>query len=156
VESNVAKMVEKFALVILILFEITFWWVAHNVTKWDIAILDFIKDEFDSILWAVDLSMAVSIAANLLRIFTTKKFIQKASQVIENIFSFVLTWVSFQVFPYDFRKLIEIEGINQVFKILLGLALFGLFVGTMIETGKLLSGEYDEDYIKRSKQKTEE
>ena len=156
VEKKVEKKIEQwfeekfghdalvFGETISIIITVFMIWAAHNVIYWDYQIFDFIiDDKFNIVLWAIDLSLGVSIITKIVRIFFNSKSLKRVMQIIDNCFSFILMFVLITIFPYDFTKLINISWLNDLMRIILGLSIIGLFVGTITEFIKLLSDSGD-------------
>lgn len=115
-------------------------WIAHNVTSWDHEILDFVKPEFDDLLWLINLSVGTSIAVKVVEIFITNRRVRSFTKIIENVFSFWLCLAFLREFPFDFEELVSIEWLNTAAKVVLGIGLFGVAVSTIVELVKLVLG----------------
>ncbi len=141
IQEVVEQSAEMFGEYLSISLSALFLLAAHKVTSWDYSFFDFIKDqEFNDLLWIIDISIGVSIIHSLVTIATPKKSIlSKIMQIIENLVNIVGAYLFFTRFPYDFTRVIEIEWINTGAKALIGLIIFGLTVGTITEFVKLLT-----------------
>jgi hypothetical protein len=123
--------------IIIIVFMI---WAAHNVINWDYSIFDFIiDDKFNIILWAIDLSLGVSIITKVVRMFFPSKSLKRVMQITDNFFSIILMFVLVTIFPYDFTKLVYIPWFNDIMRIIFGLSIFGLIIGIITELFKLIT-----------------
>jgi hypothetical protein len=141
IQDIIEQSAEMFGEYLSISLSALFLLAAHKVTSWDYPLFDFIKDqEFDNLLWIVDISIGVSILHSLITIATPKKSpFKKIMQIVENLINIAGAYLFFTRFPYDFTKVIDIEWINTGAKALIGLVIFGLTVGTITEFVKLLT-----------------
>ena len=139
VNSNQKKIGYYIGEIIAILITIFMIWAAHNVTHWTQPIFSFVKPEFTSIVWVIDLALGTSIITRLIRLCFPNVRLKLFLQIIDNCFSLLLMWQLITVFPYDFSKLIPLTWINGFMQVVFGISIFGLFVAIIVESVKLVS-----------------
>lgn len=140
-EEYVTKNLPVFGNILMVFANLAMIYVAHNVTKWDHSWLDFIKDDFNKILWAVDLALIASAVTALVKIFHKNKKNIALVQIGDNIFSLISLVASLVVYPYDLRELIDASWINTAGKTLLVIIICAVSIGTIAEAAKLMAGK---------------
>jgi hypothetical protein len=144
-DKRAEKFGEKFGLVVSIAIQLLILWVMHNLTAWDYEILDFVKDDFNDILWVVDLSVAAAVMVDFLSIFIENKRIRMMLNIFKNIFSFYSGFIMIRRFPFDFRELIDLDNVNFIVKLLMGLGMFGVAIATVVNFIQLLTADFSEE-----------
>jgi len=110
------------------------FYIVNHLMEWHIP---FITEDFYKVLPYMNWSIGASIVANILYIFFDQKFIHLGTMPVLNILSLLSVFMLFKVFPFDF-KLVGLEILNQVGKILLGLAVLGVIIGIAVDWYKLI------------------
>jgi hypothetical protein len=114
------------------IFNIAFLVVVNKVPDWNIV---FITDSFPDILWAVNTSLAVSIAGNLILIFFHPRFLHHLLNAVFSIFGILVLSVILSVFPFDFSELVD-EWLNILIRIVLIIGIVGSAIGTVVHVVK--------------------
>lgn len=140
VEKRVSGPVRKIGYVFAIFMNLLLLWAAHNVVRWDYAIFDFILDDFNNVLWAIDLSLGVSIVINLVWIFYDGKYVKGVLQIVSNAVGLFMMYILLWKFPYEFRELIDTDWINTAVRILMILGMVAVTIATFAEGIKLVVG----------------
>ena len=111
-----------------VIFNIAFLVVVNKVPDWNIL---FITDSFPAILWAVNTSLAVSIAGNLILIFFHPRFLHHLLNAVFAVFGILATSVVLSVFPFEFADLVG-EWLNIVVRIALIVGIVGSAIGVVV------------------------
>lgn len=90
----------RFGYVIAILINIALVIIANNLLDW--GWLSFLTEEFSDVLWLINLSLGVGIAANVLYIVDDSLRPKALGQIVTNLISLVVSIRMLQVFPFDF------------------------------------------------------
>jgi hypothetical protein len=100
-------------------------YVANNLLAWNIP---FLTTSFSSVLWAINLSLGVSIFINFIFLFFDRRWFKNFMQAFGNIFSFLSGFIFLRVFPLKLSA-----GLANIvhFAIIVFLGL--LAISTMIE-----------------------
>lgn len=99
-------------------------WLIHVWPGWDA--LPFLSADFDTVLWLVDLSLAVTIAANLVYLARDPRWLTAAGAIVTTAVGLVAVVRMVQVFPFDLGE----SGVwPVVFRVLLWVALVGSVIG---------------------------
>ena len=108
--------------------------VVNKIPDWNIA---FITQAFPDILWAVNTSMAVSLAGNLILIFFHPRFLHHLLNAVFAIFGILATSVILSVFPFDFSVVVG-DWLNILVRIVLIVGIVGSAIGTVVHIVKTL------------------
>lgn len=134
-----------------IIFTFVWLYVNHNLTKWNIDLLDFVQPEFDNYLWIINISAAVTILTNLLLIFYDERLFKAFIQLIQNIFTIVFFYIFLVNFPFDFQEIINKDWVNTAAKGFIIFIMIAIAIGSIaelvkatIKTGKLCKEEEKE------------
>jgi len=113
----------RFGYFIAIIVNAVMIYVANNLLNWN---LPFLTESFQQTLWAINLSLGVSMFINFTFLFFDPTWFKNLMQAIANIFSAVSVFVFRSVFPLELP-----ENIASVVNIAL-MVLFGLILLTVI------------------------
>jgi hypothetical protein len=116
-------------------FDLIFLVVLNRVPDWNIV---FITDTFPDILWAVNTSLAVSLAGNLLLIFVHPSFLHHLLNAVFSLFSILALSVTLSVFPFDFSELVG-EWLNTLLRIVLIVGIVGSGIGAVVHLIKTVA-----------------
>ena len=92
-----------------LLFNLIFLWVFNKVPEWNLV---FIKDNYNVILWALDINIIVQICGNALMILFDAAFVRHFSKMVMEAASFVMQMVLFYIFPFDFTNFHGLVWLN--------------------------------------------
>lgn len=116
-------LARRFGYFIAIIVNAIMIYVANNLMNWNIP---FLNEGYQQALWAINLSLGVSIFINFTFLFFDPAWYRNLMQAIANIFSAVSVFVFRSVFPIDVP-----ENVASVVNIAL-MALFGLLLLTVV------------------------
>lgn len=123
----------KSTYIIAIIVNIILWYVLHQLENWN---LFFITERFSGVLWAFELSLAATIIANTLFMVYDPAWFRHISHIVLNGISIFTTFIIYWVFPFDFGL-----GIwNQLVRLALLVAMFGMSVAIIVDFFKLILG----------------
>jgi len=117
-----------------VIFNIAFLVVVNKVPDWNIV---FITDTFPDILWALNTSLAVSLAGNFILIFFHPRFLHHLFNAVFAVFGIVAASVMLSVFPFDFSR-IAVEWLNIVVRIVLIVGIVGSAIGIVVHSVKAI------------------
>jgi hypothetical protein len=100
-------------------------YVVHALPGWDLRV---ITDEWSRVLYPVTLALIVQVLGNLFLAWRSNSFRHRLIHILFDFASMAAVWRLVRVFPFDFTS-IGFEAGNTVFRVLLYIALFGVFVG---------------------------
>ena len=115
-----------------VIFNIACLVVVNKVPDWNIA---FITDAFPDVLWAVNTSIAVSIAGNLILIFFHPRFLHYLLNAVFAVFGILACSVLLSVFPFEFADLVG-EWLNILVRIVLIVGIVGSAIATVVNLVK--------------------
>jgi hypothetical protein len=104
-------------------------WLIHVWPGWDV--VPFLTADFKAVLWLVDLTLAVTIALNLLYLVRDPKWLTAAGAVVTTAVGLAASVRILQVFPFDFGG----SGFwPVVFRVLLWVAIVGSVIAIITNT----------------------
>ena len=121
-----------------VIFNIAFLVVVNKVPDWNI---QFITDSFPDILWAVNTSLAVSLAGNLILIFFHPRFLHHLLNAVFAVFGILATSVILSVFPFDFSQVVS-EWLNIVVRIALIVGIVGSAISVVVNIVKAIGAVF--------------
>lgn len=105
-----------------------FLWVMHKLPEWKPF---FLLPSYDLVLWAIDMSLIVQIALNIVLVFFHPLFFHYLSQAVFSLVGLVASVVILKVFPVDFSHRLG-EWANVGFRIVLIVAIVGSAIGVIV------------------------
>lgn len=102
---------------------------------WDV--LPFLTDDFTRVLTWVNVSIVVSIAANLAYLFNDTKRFKAFGDVVTQAVALAVTVMMWRVFPFDFGD--STFDWALVFRIVLGVAVVGTAIGIVVNLVSLVT-----------------
>ena len=111
-----------------VIFNIAFLVVVNKVPDWNIG---FITAAFPDVLWAVNTSVAVSIAGNLILVFFHPRFLHHLFNAVFAVFGILACSVILSVFPFDFSELVG-DWLNILIRIALIVGIVGRAIPTVV------------------------
>ena len=115
-----------------VIFNIAFLVVVNKVPDWNIPV---ITDSFPDILWAVNTSVAVSIAGNFILIFFHPRFLHHLFNAVFSVFGILAASVILSVFPFEFADLVG-EWLDILIRIVLIVGIVGSAIGVVVNIVK--------------------
>jgi hypothetical protein len=109
-------------------------YVVHMLPSWNVKV---VTGDWGQVLYPVTLALAVQVLGNLFLAWRTSPFRHRLLHILFDFTSIAALWRIVRVFPFDFDPLGFAAG-NTVFRVLLYLALFGVFVGMVSNVVRLL------------------
>lgn len=117
---------KKFGYFITMIFNAALIYASEHLLEWNIP---FLLPSFEGCLWAIRLSLSVSIFINFVYIFFDTVWFHHLMQVVENVFSWISIYFIYSIFPFEFPA----EIWNQGVKIVLIIVLVAIPIGTLVE-----------------------
>ncbi len=124
-QNKMPTSAKRFGYFVTIAANIFLVYVANNLLNWNIS---FITEDFAQCLWAINLSLAVTIFINFIFIFFDRKWFKQLMQAFGNVFGFISTYVIWRVFPFDFSN-----SMTRIVNFALIFALGAIVLSTMVE-----------------------
>jgi hypothetical protein len=121
-----------------VIFNIAFLVVVNKVPDWNIV---FITDSFPDVLWALNTSIAVSLAGNLILIFFHPRFLHHLLTAVFSVFGILATSVLLSVFPFEFAELVG-EWLNILVRIVLIVGIVGSAIGVVVNIVKAVGAVF--------------
>jgi hypothetical protein len=120
----------KTAYIFAIIINAVVLFVFNNFLKGHVP---FLTDSFRDVLWAFDLSLGLTIAANALFLYYDPAWFRHLAQMVLNVFGFVAVYNLFLVFPFSFP-----DPLQLAVKIALIAAMVGLGIAFIVEFIRLV------------------
>jgi hypothetical protein len=118
-----------------VVFDIVVLVVVNKVPDWNIP---FVTEAYPDILWAVNTSLAVSIAGNLVLIFFHPRFLHHLLNAVFSGFGILVSAVLVSVFPFDFTNLAG-EWLTILIRIVLIVGIVGGAIGAVVHIVKAVA-----------------
>jgi hypothetical protein len=106
-------------------------YIVNNLIYWN---LSFISTTFSDVLWALNLTLVVTIIANVMFILYHKSWFKHATKIIVNITALIAAYTVLIVFPFIINQTFIALGL----KILFILAVIAAFVAIIVEIIRLV------------------
>ena len=114
----------RFGYTISILVNFFMIYVANNLLGWNVP---FLTERFNECLWAITLSISVSIFIQFIHLFYDPKWFRRLMQAVANVFSLYSTYVFWRVFPLDLAENIA-RVVNLAIIIIMVLTALSIFI----------------------------
>ncbi len=114
----------RFGYTISILVNFFMIYVANNLLRWNVP---FLTERFNECLWAITLSISVSIFIQFIHLFYDPKWFRRLMQAVANVFSLYSTYVFWRVFPLDLAENIA-RVVNLAIIIIMVLTALSIFI----------------------------
>ena len=121
-----------------VIFNIAFLVVVNKVPDWNIL---FITDSFSDTLWAINTSLAISLAGNLILIFFHPRFLHYLLNAVFAAFGILAASVILSVFPFDFSQVAG-EWLNIVIRIALIVGIVGSAISVVVNIVKAIGAVF--------------
>jgi len=124
-EKVVKKRPGKIGYIGAIIANIVLIFVVNNILKWGVP---FFTREFTKVLWIINLSLSLTIACNVIYLIYNRAWFLSLTQMFLNVLSFLATYITYKVFPFDFSK---VSGF-PILGLLVRIALIFIMIITII------------------------
>jgi len=124
--ENQASAGKKFGYVAAMIVNAALIYVFNNLLNWNIS---YLLPTFQGCLWAIQLSLSVTIFVNFIYIFYDTAWFHHLMQAVENVFSWISIYFIYTIFPFEFPVQIWLQGI----KIALIVVLVLIPISTLVE-----------------------
>lgn len=121
-----------------VIFDIVFLVVVNRLANWNIR---FITDSFPDILWAVNTSLALSLAGNFILIFFHPRFLHYLFNAVFSAFGILAVSVILSVFPFDFSQVAG-EWLNVLIRIVLIIGIVGSVISVVVNIVKAVGAVF--------------
>lgn len=105
-------------------------WLFNAIPGWE---LRFITDDVTAVLWAINLSLGVQLAGNLLLLFVHPRFLHHLVQVLFAAVSLLALVIILTVYPFRFEGVVA-----QAVPIVLYVAIGGTVIGGIVHALKAI------------------
>lgn len=112
-----------------IVFGLIFLWIVNKVPDWN---LPFIRDNYNVVLWVLNLNLIVNIACGILLMVLSARPLRYLWRMIIEAAGFVTNIVLFYVYPFDFSHIHDFTWLDKVIPIL-------LIIGMVVSALKVLA-----------------
>ena len=129
----------RFGYVIAIVINIVLIVIANNLLDW--GWFTFLTNDFSDVLWLLNVSLAVGIAANLWYVVNDSRRPKAFGQTVTNVMSMLVSIRMLQVFPFDFSG--WDTNWSWLIRTLIILAIAGSAIGAIVELVKLIGTARD-------------
>lgn len=123
--NKMPSSARQFGYIVSIIVNIFLIYIANNLPNWNFSL--FTKD-FAKCLWAINLSLAVTIFINFIFIFFDRKWFKNLMQAFGNVFAFISGFVFWRVFPLNLS-----DSLARLVHFALIIGLGAIVLSTMIE-----------------------
>lgn len=122
--NNSPSGARRFGYFLAIIINAAMIYAANNLLKWNIP---FLTQSFQECLWAINLSLSISMFINFTFLFFDRKWFRSFMQALSNIFAAISVYTFRQIFPLDLTE--NLAGIvNFALVILIGLLLLSVLI----------------------------
>jgi hypothetical protein len=123
----------RFGYLVAVLVNVVMLVVVNNILDW--GWLPFLTDDFEAVVWLINLSLTASILANLAYMAYDPVWFRSITQVVLNLISIAVLVTMWQVFPFDFSAY-EFAW-DTLVRFVLVLGIVGTVIGTVAELVKM-------------------
>lgn len=103
--------------------------------------ISFLNEDFPSILWLFNLSLAIGIVLNGSRLFIYSRRYKSLTTIINNIIFFYLAYQVWTIFPFDTSVIGDRTTWDNIVKVIILLTVLATAIGTIAEVVKIISVE---------------
>ena len=116
--------IKRFGYFISVVINFIMIYAANNLLSWNVP---YLTERFSECLWAVNLSLGVSIFISFVFMVFDRKWFRSFMKSLGNVFSFISVYVFRRVFPLDLSDSMA-RTVNLGLVILLILILLSIFI----------------------------
>ena len=124
-QNKMPSSARQFGYIVSIMVNIALIYIANNFLNWNIP---YLTKDFAQCLWAINLSLGVTIFINFIFIFFDRKWFKNLMQAFGNVFAFISGFVFWRVFPLNLS-----DSLARIVNFALIIALGVIVLSTMIE-----------------------
>lgn len=124
-QNKMPSPARQFGYIIAIAVNIALIYIANNLLNWNVP---FLTKDYTQCLWAVNLSLGVTIFINFIFIFFDRKWFKNLMQAFGNVFAFISGFIFWRVFPLNLS-----DSLARIVNFALIIALGAIVLSTMIE-----------------------
>jgi hypothetical protein len=124
-QNRIPSPARQFGYIVSIAVNILLIYAANNLLNWNVP---FLTKDFTQCLWAVNLSLGVTIFINFIFIFFDRRWFRNLMQAFGNIFGFISAFVFWRVFPLNLS-----DALARIVNFALIIALGLIVLATIIE-----------------------
>ncbi len=99
-----------------IVFNLLFLWIVNNIAGWNVG---FIRDNFNVVLWVLNLNILVQIGGNALMLISEIAVLRYFSRMVMEASGFVTQMVLFYIYPFDFSNFHGLFWLDRVIPVIL-------------------------------------
>jgi len=129
------KTVKKSEYIFSIIANLILLYIANNLLNWNIS---FITDAFSQVLWAINLSIVVTIVGNVMFLVYDPAWFRHLSKAVMNTFGFIAAYTLYVVFPLSFSQSYTVFAV----KFALIIVMVVLVLTVFFEIFKMLFGVF--------------
>ena len=115
----------RFGTLVTIAVNFALIYVTNNLLSWNVP---FLTERFSECLWAINLSLSVTIFINFIFLMFDRRWFRSLMQAFGNVFGFLSVYVFWRVFPLDLPSGLA-STVNLGLIIIMGL----IALGTLVE-----------------------
>lgn len=113
-----------------IVLNVIFYYIVNHLQEWNVG---FLRDNFQVVLWMINLNIFVQIGGNALMLLTDgQRSVRYLSRAVMEAASFIVQLMLFYIYPFDFSHAGSFAWIDTVLPIM-------LIVGMVVSAIKTLS-----------------
>ncbi len=114
-------------------------YVANNLLRWDL--IPVLTDDFDRVLPAINLSLAVTIVVNVLRFAYDAPWFTRVTEIISLAFSIAAALRLYRIFPLDFDQHSVVW--ESLIRLVLIVAIVGSAIAIVVQLVRLVTAPDD-------------
>lgn len=124
-QNKMPSAAKQFGYIVAIAVNIALIYIANNLLNWNVS---FLTKDFVQCLWAINLSLGVTIFVNFIFIFFDRKWFKNLMEAFGNVFAFISGFIFWRVFPLNLP-----ENLARIINFALIFALGAIVLSTMID-----------------------
>ncbi len=130
-EAKIKRRARRAGYIVAIIVNVVLLIVLNNLLAWGVPFLTY---SFNACLWAINLSLVVSIVGNAVLLAYDARWFRHVIQIVLDIFALVAIYVVYVIFPFAFPQAFWVF----IAKLALILAMVGVIVALIVEFVKLV------------------
>ena len=123
-QKDMPSDARRFGYFVTILVNFGLIYVANHLLDWNVP---FLTEEFTNCLWAITLSLGVTIFVNFIFMVFDRRWFRSLMEAMNSVFSFISGYVFWHVFPLDIPEP-AVRWVNLGLLILLVIILLSILV----------------------------
>jgi hypothetical protein len=133
-EKPISKRHGKAGYIAALIVNVILIYVFNNLLKWNVP---FLTSDFSGVLWAINLSLGVTILINFLWLMFDPAWFRHLGQIVLNLIAIFVLFLFFAVFPFTFAA----EAWAFWVKVALIALMACVGIATIVEFFKLILGK---------------